>query len=442
MLLPYAVCRTPYAEYMFLLEWLHMDKFKVQLYEESQTLRLELDDRGGREYSLRRLSGVLTRSFDGSWRSHAVETGSPEEARQSLSWKGGRRRDEPPAGNAAGEVLAAGLYLAKCLQRLDAQEWRLAFRVDRTRRQIRNARRQDVESSFQHFRVMARLKVRGQAGELEIGEGGSGETRFNLDGLARRIAEAADAQRHRRRVAFDRPVPVVLQPGEGAILFHEVLGHALEADYVHQGASPFTPADVGRPIVHESVSIHCRDERDPFFRGAAVDDEGEPRCPPLLVEQGVLRRFISDVAHQRLLKLRDHGHARLEDFRRVPQPRMYATYVQPGGASQAEIIASTPFGVYAREFGDGGLDLRAGRFYFRIRQPWLIEKGRLAAPLAPLTVSGDIREALRDVAMVGDDFTYDRGTSFCRKNGQVLPVRVGQPTVKIGKLWVRGGQGA
>lgn len=419
-----------------------MDKFKVQLYEESQTLRLELDDRGGREFSLRRRSGALTRSFDGCWRSQAVEAGSPEEAMQALSWKGGCRRDEVPAAAGAGEVLAAGLYLAKCLERLDAQEWRLAFRVDRTRRQIRNARRQDVENSFHHFRVMARLKVRGQAGALEVGEGGSGEPRFNLDGLARRIAEAAEAQRHRRRVAFDRPVPVVLQAGEGAILFHEVLGHALEADYVHRGVSPFTLADLGRPIVHESISIHCRDERDPFFRGMAVDDEGEPPCPPLLVERGVLRRFISDVAHQRLLKLRDRGHARLEDFRRVPQPRMYAIYVQPGDAPQAEIIASTPLGVYAREFGDGGLDLRGGRFWFRIRQPWLIEKGQLAGPLAPLTVSGDIREALRDIARVGDDFKYDRGTSFCRKNGQVLPVRVGQPTVKIGALWVRGGQGA
>lgn len=121
---------------------------------------------------------------------------------------------------------------------------------------------------------------------------------------------------------------------------------------------------------------------------------------------------------------------------------MFATYLQPGGVPQAEIVASTPFGVYAREFGDGGIDLASGRFYFRIRQPYLIEKGRLAAPIAPLTVSGGLREILRDIAMVGDDFKYDRGISYCQKNGQLLPVRVGQPTVKIAKLWARGGQDA
>jgi TldD protein len=121
---------------------------------------------------------------------------------------------------------------------------------------------------------------------------------------------------------------------------------------------------------------------------------------------------------------------------------MFAIYVQPGSYPAEEIIASTPYGIYAREFGDGGLDFGAGRFFFNIRQSYLIEKGRLTAPIGSLTVSGQIREILNDIGMVGNDFKYDRGVSYCQKNGQILPVRVGQPTIKINKLFVNGGRGA
>ncbi len=421
-----------------------MEKFRTQLYEESQTLQFAMDSRGSREFSLKKRSGTLTRSFDGSWKSRALETGSGEEAARALSWKnsGRIRQDMPGLPVDPGAILDANGFLAGFLQRLDLQEWQLLIRAQGCRRLIRNTRRQDVQNGFSRYSVTARLKARNGPEELEVGEGSGEGLKFNLDGMVRRINEALECQKHRRRVVFDRQVPVVLQAGEGAILFHETLGHALEADYVYQGVSPFSKADLGRAIVPEAITILCRDERDPFFRDAAVDDEGEVCPDPLLVEGGVLRRFISDYACQKLLRLPDRGHARLEDFSRIPQPRMFATYVQPGAIPAAEIVASTPFGVYAREFGDGGLDFRSGRFFFRIRQAYLIEKGRLGAPLGALTVSGEIREILRAISMVGDDFKYDRGTSYCQKNGQVLPVRVGQPTVKIDKLWVNGGHGA
>ncbi len=421
-----------------------MEKFRTQLYEESQAMQFELDSRGGREFSLKKRSGILTRSCDGHWNSQAVETSSGEEAAKVLSWKsGGRLKPEPfDLPSDAGEILDANGFLTAFLQRLDLLEWRLLFRARHCRRQIRNTHRQDVQSAFSQFSVAARLRSRGQSEELEISEGSSEGLGFNLDGLARRITEALENQKNRREIDFRGQVPIVLQAGEGAILFHEILGHALEADYVHQEVSPFTPADLGRRIVPESITILCRDENDPFFRHAGVDDEGEACPSPLLVENGVLRRFISDYAYQRILRLKDRGHCRLEDFSRIPQPRMFATYVQPGHVPASEIIASTPRGIYAREFGDGGLDFRSGRFYFCIRQSYLIEKGRLAEPLGSLTVSGHIRDILRDIGMVGDDFKYDRGTSYCQKNGQVLPVRVGQPTIKIEKLWVSRGAGA
>jgi predicted Zn-dependent protease len=421
-----------------------MEKFRTQLYEESQTMQFALDSRGGREFSLKKRSGVLSRTFDGNWKSRAVETSSLEDAARALSWKNSGRLQlaSPGLPADAGEILGANGYLTDCLQRLDLQEWRLLFRARHCRRLIRNTRRQEVRNGFSRFSLTVKLKVRGEPEELEVSEGSSEGMKFNLNGLARRIGEALENQKNRRRVVMDLQVPVLLQSGEGAILFHEILGHSLEADYVYQGISPFTTADLGRLIVPESITILCRDPRDPFFKDAGCDDEGETCPSPLLVENGVLRRFISDYAYQKLLRLKDRGHARLEDFSHIPQPRMFATYVQPGSVPAAEIVASTPYGIYAREFGDGGLDFRSGRFYFRIRQSYLIEKGRLTAPVGSLTVSGRIREILQDIIMVGDDFKYDRGVSYCQKNGQILPVRVGQPTIKIDKLRVYGGRGA
>ncbi len=421
-----------------------MEKFRTQLYEESQAMHFSLDSRGGRVFSLKKRSGILSRSFDGSWKSHALETASREEAAKALAWKSlGSFLPAPDRlPDDAGEILEANAFLTDFLQRLNLQEWTLLFRAGSTQRLIRNTQRREVRNAFRHYSVTARFRVRGQGASLEVGEGSSEGLKFNLDGLARRVDEAIENRRHIRRVAINGQVPVVLQAGEGGILFHEILGHSLEADYVYQGLSPFSPDDLDRPIVSDAITILCRDERDPFFRDAAVDDEGEVSPSPLLVEKGILRRFISDYAYQRLLHLRDRGHARLEDFSRIPQPRMFATYVQPGSVAAAEIVASVPHGIYAREFGDGGLDFRSGRFYFRIRQAYLIEKGCLAAPIGGLTVSGEAREILRDVRLVGDDFKYDRGVSYCQKNGQILPVRVGQPTIRIDRLWVSGGDDA
>lgn len=407
-------------------------------------MQFSLDSRGGREFSLKKRSGTLARSFDGSWRSRAEESAARDEAAPAKSAKKRQRPgpEPPPLPMDTGEIMADNRFLTDFLDRLGLAEWKLLFRARSCRRAIQNTRRQKLHTVFSQFAVSVKFKVRGQPQELEVSEGSSEALKFNLDGLTRRISETVENQKNRGRVPLNREMPVVLQAGEGAILFHEILGHCLEADYVCQGVSPFTLADLNQAIVAPQITIHCRDDRDPFFRDARVDDEGEACPSPLLVESGILRRLISDYAHQKLLRLADRGHARLEDFSFIPQPRMFATYVQPGRFPAAEIVASTPYGIFAREFGDGGLDFRSGRFYFNIRQSYLIEQGRLTAALGNLTVGGGIREILNDIGMVGDDFKYDRGVSYCQKNGQVLPVRVGQPTVKINKLWILGGQGA
>ena len=421
-----------------------MEKFRTQLVEDSQSMQFSLDSRGGREFSLKKRSGVLVRSFDGSWKSRAEETAARDEAAKAMAAKktASRQPDLHLLPMDTGEILADNRFLTDFLGQLALAEWKLLFRARCCRRSIQNTQRQKLKTVFRHFSVSVKFKTRNQTEEMEVSEGSSEALKFNLNGLTQRIAETVENQKNRCKTVLNCEIPVVLQAGEGAILFHEILGHSLEADYVSQGVSPFTLADLNQAIVPPQITIHCRDDRDPFFKDAWVDDEGETCPSPLLVENGVLRRLISDYAYQRILRLKDRGHARLEDFSCLPQPRMFATYVQPGCFPAAEIIASTPYGIYAREFGDGGLDFRSGRFYFNIRQSYLIEKGRLTAAIGNLTVSGRIREILNDIGMVGDDFKYDRGVSYCQKNGQILPVRVGQPTIKINKLWIKGGQGA
>jgi predicted Zn-dependent protease len=361
-----------------------------------------------------------------------------------MSWKSADRSRTVhfSAADAAGKIVVDHAFLIDFLNRLGLQEWKLHFRSRQCLRTVQNTHRQELQTSFSHFSVTARVKVKNHPQELEISEGSSEGLKFNLDGLTQRIGEAVGNCRNCRRVVFKEQVPVVLQSGEGSILFHEILGHSLEADYVYHGFSPFAVADLDRSIVPAALTVLTQDGRDPFFRGSLVDDEGETCPSPLLVENGVLRRFIADYHYQKLLRLRDRGHARLEDFSHIPLPRMFAIYVQPGPCPAGEIVASTAYGVYAREFGDGGLDFGAGRFFFNIRQAYLIEKGRLTAPLGSLTVSGKIREVLNDIGMVGDDFKYDRGVSYCQKNGQVLNVRGGQPTIKINRLQVNGGHDA
>ena len=221
-----------------------MEKFKTQLYEESQAMHFSLDSRGGRVFSLKKRSGILSRSFDGSWKSHALETASREEAAKALAWKS--LGSFPPAPDRlpedAGEILEANAFLTDFLQRLDLQEWTLLFRAGSRQRLIRNTQRREVRNAFRHYSVTARFRVRGQSASLEVGEGSSEGLKFNLDGLARRVDEAIANRRHLRRVAINGQVPVVLQAGEGGILFHEILGHSLEADYVYQGLSPFSLA--------------------------------------------------------------------------------------------------------------------------------------------------------------------------------------------------------
>jgi len=412
---------------------------RLDMLEQSEAWYLSTDQRERHEYWYKKRCGLQQREHNEHLISRAIELGAINEARtflpSPLSSTALKFRAIDIAFNPA-KILRENHYIFSTLQELQAEEWKIVFRAQRTSRVISAPQQKERKSDFLYFSLLVKLRLRGQRGFIELGEGSVQGLKFNQNGLSSRIRKIVANHRAAKRVRFRDKVPVVLNSGDGAILFHEILGHSLEADHVFHQQSPLTLGDIDKPIVSSCVTLKTRHEQDHFFQAVDCDDEGEDLCPALLIENGVLRNLISDSYYKQRLNLPYSGHARLEDFSKIPIPRMYALYLQPGTFPPEELITSTPYGVYAEEFGQGKVYFHKDFFYFNIREAWLIEKGRLSVPLGSIVVQGSIREVLNSVEMVANDFRFDKGISYCHKNGQTLNVRVGQPSVKIGNLYI------
>ena len=230
---------------------------------------------------------------------------------------------------------------------------------------------------------------------------------------------------------------VVLGPGWPGILLHEAVGHGLEGDFNRKGSSAFS-GRLGQRVASELVTV-VDDGTLANRRGSlTVDDEGTPTESTTLIEQGVLRNYMQDKLNARLMGMRPTGNGRRESYACLPMPRMTNTYMLNGPHDPEEIIRSVNKGVYAAQFGGGQVDITNGKFVFSASQAWLIEKGKLTAPLKGATLIGNGPEALTRVSMVGNDMRLDSGIGVCGKDGQSVPVGVGQPTLKIDELTVGG----
>ncbi len=416
-----------------------MKKFSVDLIEDSDLHYLSIDCKDRTEYSFKNRKGILTREYSDEWQSRSIELNSMLEARKYLSKdvkinpKEGREKDP---SFSPGKVLRDNDYILNFLRNPGLEEWKVIFRLNRSRRQIITREGKKRRADFKYSSILIKFRLRDQRGFMEVGEGSVLEAKFNQDGLATRVREIVENHKNRKDIHFRDKVPVIFNSGDGAIVFHEILGHCLEADYLYEKISPISLADLGREIVSKNVTLVTGDKDDHFFRDITCDDEGEPLKSTVLVKNGVLKNFIADTFYKELLDLKHCGHSRVEDFTRHPMPRMYALYLKPGQYHPEELIESTSYGVYAREFGEGTVYFDKNRFYFNIKEAFLVENGRLSFPLGQVVVRGHIVEALNSVVMVADDFRFDKGISYCYKNGQTLNVRLGQPTVKINNLFV------
>ncbi len=230
---------------------------------------------------------------------------------------------------------------------------------------------------------------------------------------------------------------VVLGPGWPGVLLHEAIGHGLEGDFNRRGTSAFT-GRVGETVASPLCTV-VDDGTLPNRRGSLnVDDEGTPTECTTLIEDGVLRGYMQDKTNARLMGERSTGNGRRESFAHLPMPRMTNTYMLPGPHDPKEIIASVESGLYASNFGGGQVDITSGKFVFSASEAYLIEKGRITRPVKGATLIGNGPDVLTRVSMVGNDLELDAGVGVCGKDGQSVPVGVGQPTLKVEGLTVGG----
>jgi len=230
---------------------------------------------------------------------------------------------------------------------------------------------------------------------------------------------------------------VVLGPGWPGVLLHEAIGHGLEGDFNRKGASAFT-GRVGQRVAAKGVTV-LDDGTLPDRRGSLnVDDEGNATQRNVLIEDGILRGYIQDSMNARLMKVKPTGNGRRESYAAVPMPRMTNTYMLGGDKSREEIVAGLKRGLYATNFGGGQVDITSGKFVFSASEAFWVENGKIQYPVKGATLIGNGPDALTRVSAIGNDMRLDTGVGVCGKEGQSVPVGVGQPTLRIDRLTVGG----
>lgn len=282
-----------------------------------------------------------------------------------------------------------------------------------------------------------------QNGRREVGSAGGGGryglAYFDDECIARYVDEAVGAALTN---LDSRPAPagemtVVLGPGWPGVLLHEAIGHGLEGDFNRKGSSAFS-GRVGQRVAAKGVTV-LDDGTLADRRGSLnVDDEGNTTQRNVLIEDGILRGYMQDAMNARLMRSRPTGNGRRESYAHIPMPRMTNTYMLGGNKAPDEIVASIKKGLYATNFGGGQVDITSGKFVFSASEAYWVENGKILYPVKGATIVGNGPDALTRVTMIGNDMQLDSGVGTCGKEGQSVPVGVGQPTLRIDGLTVGG----
>jgi TldD protein len=338
----------------------------------------------------------------------------------------------------------------------------LLDRIDRTSRAFDRRIREAQVSLADEFKVvliatsegkligdaqpLARMRVMCIAdddGNLQSGVSGGGG-RVGMDFFSDRMLDYYANEAARQAIvqleAQDAPagsMEVVLGPGWPGVLLHEAVGHGLEADFNRKGMSAFSGM-IGQKVASELCTV-VDDGAMPNRRGSLnIDDEGNPTSRTVLIENGVLRGYLQDELSSRLTGASLTGNGRRESYRHMPMPRMTNTYLLNGASDRDEIIRSVKRGLYAVQFGGGQVDITNGKFVFNATEAYLIEDGKITAPVKGATLIGNGPDALTKVTAVANDLSLDEGVGTCGKDGQSVPVGVGLPTIKISEMTVGG----
>jgi len=282
-----------------------------------------------------------------------------------------------------------------------------------------------------------------QNGRRESGSAGGGARHdygyFTSELVNHWVDEAVDSAllNLESRPAPAGPMTVVMGPGWPGVLLHEAIGHGLEGDFNRKGSSAFA-GRIGQRVAAKGVTV-VDDGTLSGRRGSLnIDDEGTPTQCTTLIEDGILKGYIQDTLNARLMKMPQTGNGRRESFASLPMPRMTNTYMLAGKEDPQEIVASIKRGLYAVNFGGGQVDITSGKFVFSASEAYWVENGKIQYPVKGATIIGNGPESLKQVSMIGNDLKLDSGVGVCGKEGQSVPVGVGQPTLRIDGMTVGG----
>ncbi len=301
--------------------------------------------------------------------------------------------------------------------------------------------------TYRDVRPLVRVNVSVVAGvgdRQEVGSHGYG----GREGYGQFIAEsrwqhaANEAVRQALLNLESIPAPagemdVVLGPGWPGVMLHEAVGHGLEGDFNRKQTSAFAGL-MGKQVASKGVTVIDDGTMQQRRGSLSIDDEGTPTSRTVLIEDGILVGYMQDRQNARLMHMRATGNGRRESYAHVPMPRMTNTYMLAGDRDPAEIIASVNNGIYAVNFGGGQVDITSGKYVFQVTEAYRIENGKLGAPLKGAMLIGNGPTDLRRVSMIGNDLSLDTGIGTCGKNGQGVPVGVGQPTLRMDRITVGG----
>ena len=409
-------------------------------------------------FGLRAVRGEVTGYAHSTELSEGALRRAAQTARLAVGDGGGTLADAPAPTNKRlytdEDPIAGASFPVKVetLREIDAYARDLDSRVVQVSATIA-ASLQEVEilrpdgTHLRDVRPMTRVNVSvivEHAGRRESGSVGGGG-RIGLDGLIARDEWQGKVQEALRiaRVNLDaEPAPagvmdVVLGPGWPGILLHEAIGHGLEGDFNRKGSSAFAGL-MGQRIAAPGVTV-LDDGTIPDRRGSiSFDDEGTPSGKNVLIEDGILVGFMQDRQNARLMGVEPTGNGRRESYAHAPMPRMTNTYMLGGDAKPEEIVADLKDGIYAVGFGGGQVDITNGKFVFSCTEAYRVKDGKVGAPVKGATLIGDGATALNQIRALGNDMALDPGMGNCGKQGQWVPVGVGQPTVMIGGLTVGG----
>lgn len=290
--------------------------------------------------------------------------------------------------------------------------------------------------------IVAEKNGRRESGSFGFGGRELYDRLFAEEGWQRAIDQAlAEALVNLDSIAAPAGVmPVVLGPGWPGILLHEAVGHGLEGDFNRKGSSAFS-GKVGERVASPGVTV-VDDGTIPGRRGSlSIDDEGTPSSRTVLIEDGILKGYMQDRMNARLMGVAATGNGRRESFRHAPMPRMTNTFMENGSEDPGELLRSVKKGIYAKSFGGGQVDIVSGKFVFSCTEAYLVENGKIGAPVKGATLIGNGPEVMRKIVAIGNDMVLDDGIGTCGKGGQSVPVGVGQPSLLVEGLTIGGTAG-